>query len=159
MEEISGEAAVERLLQVGRKPVAHLSKGSSAIIVGPTAHEVIEFPTIGADHILDIVSRLQPSFNLERADACFGQFLQMVEAVHILQRQQMAVVLYRTAVSVEQIELHPAELSASTPVGRPSEAVLRGVADSGIAHTERTMDKAFQLYSGYCLMDGLNLIQ
>ena len=159
MEEISGEAAVECLLQVGREPIAHLSEGSPAVIVGAAPHQIIKFPTVSTDHILDIVSRLQPSFNLERADTGIGQFLKMVEAVHILQRQQMAVMLYRMPVSVEQIELHTAKLSTSTPVGRTAEAVLRGVADTGIAHTERAMDKALQLDSGYCLVYGLDLIQ
>ena len=63
-----------------------------------------------------------------------------------------------TPVGINQVERHAAELRTLATVGRPPEAILRGIALSAIADAEGTVDEDLQLYIRHGLVDGANLV-
>lgn len=65
---------------------------------------------------------------------------------------------HHPAFGILKTERQTAELSTFTAVGRASETVLRGIATSAIAHTERTMDECFQLYLRPCVVNSCDLL-
>ena len=126
--------------------------------VGMTAHYLIEALAVGGCDILDIGHVLEPSLNLKRRGTCLSQVLKQVYPTHILQREQVAVVLNDVVVSINQVELHTAELCTLTSVSRTVEAVLRGIAHATIADTQRTMNEDFKFDIGQGFVNGPYLI-
>ncbi len=159
IEEIIGVATVECLLEVGGEMVLRTSHRRPTIFVWIFCHDFIQFLTVGRNHILHIVDILEPSLYLERGGSRIGQFQQMVYLAEILEREEMALVLYLTVIGIHKVELHAAELGTFTTVGRTPKAFLRGIAHPRIADTEGTMHKHFQLYVTNLLMDGPDFLQ
>ena len=93
------------------------STGSTTVKVWMTANDGIELFTIGGGDVFHITDILQTPLYLERDDASINQLLETVTTVHILQRQQITVTDYHFAISIKQVELHPAELGTLTTVG------------------------------------------
>ena len=62
--------------------------------------------------------------------------------------------LYHLSVGIKQVELHAAKLCALTTVGTTSEALLRRIALSAVAHAEGTMHEDLKLYIGNAAVDG-----
>ena len=157
-EEIRGETAVEGLLQAGLEVIVHPSVAGPAVFVRTLGHQLVESTTISRHHVLDIAYVLQPALDLERAGTGIGQLFKVVDLGHILERQQVAVVLDNPAIGIHKVELHAAELRTLTTVGRALEAVLRGIADARIAHAEGTVDKDLELHVGHGTVDGTYLV-
>ena len=86
--------------------------------------ESVELPAIGSNHVLHITDILQPPLNLKGGGARPDELLQMGALVHVLERQQMTLMLYLLSVGIQQVEPHTAELGAGTTVGRAPEAIL-----------------------------------
>ena len=158
MQEIVGEAAVERFFQVGSECVSAPSLRGTAVFAGMTVDDLIEPLAVGRHHILHVGDILQPPLNLHRAGTGLHQFLQRVNAAHILQRQQMTALLYRTAVGILQVELQPAELRAGTPVGTTMEAIFRRIANARITDAQSSVNKHFQLHIGHRLVNRANIL-
>ena len=112
-----GKTTVESLLQIGLESIAGSAQRWTLILAGALAADVVEALAVGCHHILHIVGILQPAFDLERAGSGVSQGLQVVYLAHILEGQQMALMLDLLSVGIEKVELHAAELGALAPVG------------------------------------------
>ena len=71
----------------------------------------------------------------------------------------MALMLYFILIGIYEIEFHSAELSTLTTVCRTAETLLRSIAYTRIAYTERTMHKDLQLRRRIFLVDFPNFIK
>ena len=129
----------------------------SAVLVGVAADDGIQALAVGGHDISDVRLILQSALNLQRRGTSFYQLFQVVYLAEVFQRQQVALVFPFTALAVNQIELHAAELCTLAAIGRTAEAILRGIAQSAIADAQGTMHKNLQLDIGHGLMDGGNL--
>ena len=83
----------------------------------------------------------------------------MVNAAHVLQREQVAAVVYHVAVGILKAELQTAELCALAAVGTSRETVLRGIALSAVTDAQGTMNKHLKFNVGHRLVDGLYISQ
>ena len=63
-----------------------------------------------------------------------------------------------TVIGIDEVELHAAELSTLTTIGRTPEAILRGIAQTTVADTEGTVDENLQLDIGHGLVNGTYLV-
>ena len=77
----------------------------------------------------------------------------MIDAVHVIQRKQIAVVHHFPTLCILQRELHATELCTLPTVGTAAEAMLRGITEAGITHTERTMHKNLEFDIRHLTMD------
>ena len=141
MGEIGGVATVERLPQVGFEGIGATPQRGPAVLVGMLTDDGVEALTIGGRDVLHVRDILQATFDLKRGGTSLGQSQQVVALVHVLQREQITLVLNLTAVGILQGEAHPTELGALTTVGAPAETVLGGIADAGIADAQGAMDE------------------
>ena len=123
-----------------------------------TVDDLVQTLTVGGRHVLHVADVLQAPLNLERRGTGLNEPLQVVALVHVLQRQQVAVVLYHAAVGINQVELHAAELGARATVGRTAETVLRGIAQPTVTDAEGAMNKDLQLHVGHLTMNLPDLI-
>ena len=153
MQEIGGKAAIERLAKIGGQRAGYSPAGGTTVLVGMTPYERIEALAIGRHHVLDVAHILQPAFYLERGGTCSNQFFQMVRQVQVLQRQQVTLVLQLTAVGIDEVELHAAELGTLATVGRATETVLGNIAQATVADTQGSVDKDLQLDVGNLLVN------
>ena len=85
VQEIGGEAAVERLAQVGLECVADATERRAAVAVGMAGHDGIKLLAVGRHDVLDIAHILEPPLNLKRAGSGLREFLKVAEAVHVAQ--------------------------------------------------------------------------
>ena len=116
-QEIMGKTTVESLLQVGLEGIAGSAQRRTLILARALPADVVEALAVGRHHILHVVDILQPAFDLERAGSGISQGLQVVYLAHILEGQQMTLMLYLLSVGIEKVELHAAELGTLAPVG------------------------------------------
>ena len=159
VQEIICETAIEGLAQVGFEGIGDAALRGTPVVVGAFGTKGVEALTIGGDDVFHIGDILQPSLYLERNRSGIGQLFQRVDATHVLQRQQMALVLNLTTVGIQQVVLHTTHLGTFTTIGRPPQTVLRHVALSAIAHTQRSMHKHLELHIGHLPMNLANLLQ
>ncbi len=117
VKEIVGKTAVECLLQVGLKTVVHHPVRSSAILLRTTSHYLVESATVSRDDILYIVHVLQSPFYLERTSTSISKVFKSVYLAQVLQRQQVALMLYLLSVGIDKVKLQSAELGALSSVG------------------------------------------
>ena len=96
----------------------------------------------------DIIYILQTAFYLERTHTGVNEFPDKVAPVHILERQEVAVLDEGLMTGILQVKGHAAELGTPPPVGTTPETILGGIATTAVADAQRTMDKHFQLHSG-----------
>ena len=158
MQEVSGETAVEGLVQVGTEGVGALSARGTAVTVRMLADDGVERLAIGRSDILHVGGILQATLNLERRRTGIDELLQVTAQVHILQREQVTLVFQFTAIGIDEVELHAAELRAGTAVSGTAEAVFGGVAQAAIADAQRAMNEDFEFDIGHSLVDGSNLV-
>ena len=102
MQEIGGVTTIEGLAQVWRKSVTTLAQRTATIFVRIAADDVVESLAIGCRDILHIADILQTALNLKRGGTCLNQFQQMVALVHILEGEQITVVLHFPTLAVDQ---------------------------------------------------------
>ena len=95
----------------------------------------IEVLTICCDDILYIRCILQTTFYLERGGTCLDELVQMLALIQILQGEQMALLLKHLTIGIQQVELHAAELSTGSSVGRTTKAMLGCITKTTIADT------------------------
>ena len=157
VEEVVGEAAVESLRQVGSERIFRLAPRASAILSGILLNNLVELLTVGRHHILHVGRILQSSLNLERGGSGCDNFLQTVELVHVLEREQMACPANDVATTVLKVEGEAAELCALATVGASSETMVRSIASPRIAHAQGTMHKHLKLRLRHSLVDSPNL--
>ena len=65
----------------------------------------------------------------------------------------MSLVLYLSAVGIDEVELHPTELSTSPTVGASAKTSFGGIAQSRIANAKGTMNKHLQLDIGHSFVN------
>lgn len=70
----------------------------------------------------------------------------------------MALMFQLTAIGIEKVELHTAELGALATIGTATKAMLGGVAESAVTDAQGTMNEDLQLYVGHGTMDGNYLV-
>ena len=158
MQEMRGIAPVEGLAEVGLEGIGAAPQGSSLVAVRMTADDVVESFAVGCRHVLHVGDVLQATFNLERRGPRINQLLQVVAEVQILERQEVTVVLQDTALGIQQVERHAADLGTGTTIGRTSEAILGDVTLAGIADAEGAVNEDLQRHVGHLAMDGGNLV-
>ena len=135
IEEIVGEAAIERLPHIGLELQLHLSVRGSSVFLRILSTQTVEGFAVGCRHVLHIRHILQSSLNLERTGACLSQILQRIQLTQVLQRKQVLVLLILHTLLVLQIELHATNLRTFSSVGTTSEQSFAGVALSAETHT------------------------
>ena len=123
-------ATVKGLAEIGLEMVIHAPAAAAAVLSGMAGDETL---TIGRHHILHIICVLQTSLYLQGAHPRPHQFLQMVYLAKVLEREQVLVVDDGGSMVILEVEGETAKLSTGAAVGRPLEAILRGVAQSAIA--------------------------
>ena len=159
VEEVVRESAVECLLKRRCERIATLSERRTAEFVAMLRDVGIERLAISSHHVLHVVSILQSTLNLQRADTRFEQIAQSVELAHILKRKQIAVLDESLAVAILQVERHAAELRALASVGATVEEILRCIASARIAHAQCAMHERLKLHIGMHLVYVRNLLQ
>ena len=130
-----------------------MAERGSLVLVGMTGNDGIEALAVVGGHILHVVDALEPPLNLERHGAGLDELFEMVALVEVLQREQMALTLDDTAVGIDKVELHAAELGTLTAIGAAPETMLGGIAQTAIADAEGSVDKDLELYVGHLTMD------
>ena len=155
---VGGVATMESTGKIGLESVAAPSTRSSFEAVTMGGDIVVEQLTIGSRDILHIGKILQSALNLERRSTGLNQSAQMLAEIQVLQRQQVALVLPFTSVGIDQVKLHPAELSALSAVGTTMETMLRGIAPTRIADAECSVDKHLKLHLRHSTMYLGNLV-
>ena len=135
-----------------------MSSRCTLIVVRMLRNKSIETLTIGRYYVFDIDDIFQPTFYLKRGGSSLDEFVEMLNLAHILQREQMALVLPFTSVGINQIELHAAELGTGTPVSRTLETILGSIAQPAIADTKCSVDEYLQIHIGHLTMDGCYLL-
>ena len=158
MQEVGGEATVERLLQIGREGISAMAARGPAILGWMLGNNSVQTLAVSSHYVLDIGCVLEPSLNLKGGGTGLNEFLQMGTLVQVFQRQQVALVFQLTAVGIQQVKPHAAHLGTGTTVGRASEAMLGGVTQTAITDAECTVDKNLQFNIGHLAMDGGNLV-
>ena len=153
MQEIGSKPTVERLVQIGCKRIGTMSLGGTTVLTGMSGDKSVKPLAVCRHDILHIGDVLQPSFYLKRGGTSLYQFLQMVALVHVLQRQEMSLMRYLTTVGIQQVKLHPTELSTGTTVGRTSKTIFRGIANATVTDTQSTMHENLQFDIGHFPMD------
>ena len=159
MQEVVGEPAVERLAQVGFEGIGNTSARSPLEVVGTPTDQVIESLAIGSYHVLHVGDVLQPAFYLERHSTRVGEFLQRIDAAHVLQRQQVTLMLNLAAVGIEEVVLHAAHLRTLATIGRAAQTELRHIALSAVAHAQRSMHEHLKFHIRHPAMNLANLLQ
>ena len=125
-------AAVEGLAEIGLEMVIHTSAAAAAVLSWMAGDDLIETLTIGRHHILHITCVLQTTLYLQGAHTRSHQFLQMVYLAKVFEREQVLVVDDGGSIVILEVEGETAKLGTGAAVGRPLEAILRGVAQSAI---------------------------
>ena len=153
MQEIRGIATIEGLAQIRPERIGATALRGTLVLAGMLLDIGVEQLAIGRRHILHIRHILESALNLKRHSTRLDEFAQMFALVHILQREEIALRIEHLAISIEQVELHAAELGTGTTVGAAAKAILRRIAESAIADAERTMDKDLEFGIGLLTMD------
>ena len=122
-----------------------------------TTDIVVEQLAIGCGDVLHIGHILQAAFNLKRHSSRLNEFAQVFALVHILERQEITLMVKYLAIGIEQVELHAAELGTGSAIGAATKAMLRGIAESAVTDAQRSVDKDFQFCVGHLAMDIGNL--
>ena len=102
MQEIGGVTTIEGLAQVWRKGIATFAQGTTTIFVRIAADDVVEPLAIGCCDILHIADILQTALYLKRGGTCLNQLQQVIALVHILEGEQITVVLHFPTLAVDQ---------------------------------------------------------
>ena len=116
------------------------------------ADKGVEQFAICGSYVLDVGHILESALDLERNGTSLDKFLEILTLVHILERQQIALVLYLCPIGIDQRETHATELGALTTIGATTKAMLRGITDARIAYAQSTMNKHFELDIGHLAM-------
>src|SRR5690606_35090824 len=90
MEEIVGSATVEALFRIRLEAVAATTRRGGHQI-GAAIENGVELLAIPGGDVLDVIEPLEAPLNLEGANACRDQRLQIVGLIHVLERQQVTV--------------------------------------------------------------------
>ena len=159
MQEVGGIATIKRPVEIGRESISAFAARTAAILTGMTPDDLVQPLTVSRRHILYIRDILQPAFYLQRCSPRLDEFLQMVDAVHIFEGEQIAVMHQRPTLRILQREFHATELRALSAIGATSETILRSIADAGIADTKSTVDKYLKLHIRNLVMNLPDLIQ
>ena len=141
---IVGIAAVKGLFKAGFEGIFHLAKRCTAVALRILSHQLVELLTVSRHHILNISHVFKSPFNLKRSGPCLCQFLQMVYLAKVFHRKQVALAFDNLPRSINQVEFHAAELRASTAIGTARKTMLRHIAHTRIANTQRAVHKHFK---------------
>ena len=151
--EIGGVTTIKGTIQVGRKCIFATSLRCTTILIRMLADVGIQSLAIGSRHVLHVSHILQSSLNLKRYGTSFNQLLQIIALVHILEREQIALVLDLCPIGIDQREAHPTELGALTTIGATLETMLRGITDARIADAQGTVNKHLELHIWHLAMN------
>ena len=149
VQEVVGKSAVEAALYVGLEVQAGRAIRGPHVVLRPACQYSVDVLPVPGGHVLHICHILESSFDFEGAYACVHHFFERLSAVHVAQREQVAVGNQRASPPVDQVEGQAAELGTAAAVGRACEAVLRGIAPPAVAHAQRTVNEGFERYL-YC---------
>lgn len=83
----------------------------------------------------------------------------MINAVHIFQREQVAIAYHFPTLRILKREFHTTELRTRSAIGTTCETILRGIAKAGIADTKCPMHKHFELNIRLLTMNLADFIQ
>ena len=122
-------------------------------------HDGIESLTIGRCHVLHIREIFQSTFYFKRCCASLCQILQIIDTVHIFQRQQITITNNLPTLRILKRELHATELRTLTAIGTATETILRGITKSRITDTQRTMYKDLEFNVRHLIMDFCDFIK
>ena len=135
MDEIVGEATVERLLRVHLERVGTVANRGLGIF-RPAFKDGVELLTVVGRHILHIIRVFQPTFDLEAGDAGIQQLLKMGAVVQVFQAEQVFAFNQHLTLRVEQIPWQSAGLGTGAAVGRAVADILAQIALSTVADTQ-----------------------
>ena len=142
VEKIGCVSAVERFCEVRHKRVVTGANRGTSVFVGVLCYNLVKRLAVSCHHVLDISNVLQSALNLKRTDARLSHVLKVLYLAHVLQREQMSVVLYFVSLAVDEAIFHSAQLRTLAPVSATLKTMLRGVAQSGEADTQRAVHKS-----------------
>ena len=104
VEEIGGEAAVEGFGGIGGEGDGAVSEAGAAIVRGAAGEDGVDALAVVGGDVLDVGDVLQASFDLEAADAGIHQGLEVCGAVHVAEREEVALLLEHMPFLVEEVE-------------------------------------------------------
>ena len=142
---IVGIAAVKSLFKAGLEGIFHLAKRCTTVALRIFSHQLVQLLTVSRHNILNVGHVFESPFNLKRSGTCLCQFLQMVYLAKVFHRKQVALAFDNLARCIYQVELHAAELCASTTIGTARKTMLRHIAHARIANTQCAVHKDFKL--------------
>ena len=128
MQEIGGIATIKSFVEVWGERIAALPSRTATILIRKTTDDLIESLTIGCSDILHITNILQTTFYLKGGCTCLNKFQQMVALVHVLQGEQISVMLHFHTLCIQQRELHPTELGTLPTIGATTKTTLGSIA-------------------------------
>ena len=126
-------------------------------LVGTALNDGVDLLTIVRRDVAHIVDIFQTSFDFETADACIEHVFDALGSVHIAHGQLVSGGKH-LAVGVDQVEIQPTELGATTAVCRSAETMLRNIATPAVAHAQCAVHKALD-GNGHGRTDGAQLTQ
>ena len=147
MDEIVGEAAVERLLRVYLEVVTAMARRGRRPFRAAFEDPVQQATVVGR-HVLHVVGLFQPALDLETRDTGLHQLLEMGAVVEVFQAQQMLPLDQHTARLVEQVPRQAARLGAGTPIGAAVADVMAQITLAAVTHTQGAMHKKLQRHGG-----------
>ena len=156
-EEIIGESAIERFLNLGSEADLRRAERRTTELVGTALNDGVDLLTIVRRDVAHIVDIFQTSFDFETADACIEHVFDALGSVHIAHGQLVSGGKY-FAVGIDQVEIQSTELGAATAVGRSAKTMLRNIATSAVAHAQCAVHKALD-GNGHGGGDGAQLTQ
>lgn len=146
MEEVVGAAPVETLLGIRRKGVA-ATTGGSGHQIGAARQDGVQLLAIPGGDVLDVVEPLEAPFNLEGADPCGDQRLQVVGLIHVFQGEQVAVFHQHLPRQRLQGTGQSTELGALAAVRAAPGAGVADVALAAVGDAQGTVDEELQLHA------------
>ena len=158
LQKVVCESAAEALLRLRTKVQSARARRSTHIFL-PALQDGVQALAVGSRHVLHVGHVFQPSLYLQRGNSCVEQLLQHVQAVHVLQRQQVLVLHHHPSVGIHQRERQAAELGTLPTVGTAPEASLAGVTLSAITYTQSPVHKHLERRVGTGLVDGGYLVK
>ena len=175
VEEVGGESAVEGFGGIGGEGDDASSETRAAVVLRAAGEDGVDALAVVGGEVLDVADVLEASFDLETADAGIHHRLEVSRAIHVAEREEVALAQGagnvrnsrrgalghgdHAAILVEEVEGQAAELGTLSTVGTASEAVLRGIAASAVADAEGAVDKGLERHGGHGGMDGANVFQ
>ena len=106
----------------------------------------VQLLPVKGGHILDIAFVLEPSFDFKGDNAGSYHLFKIIDAAHILQRQQMLVADQCLTIGILQVETGAADLGALTPITASARHHPADITLSAVTDAQSPVYECFQFY-------------